>query len=94
MNNIKIAVVGVGNCASSLIQGIHYYRQKASQDAVGLMHWEIGGHSPGDIEVVTAIDIDQRKVGVDVHEAIFSPVGRKNSIGVVRLPIGRHDAAR
>ena len=73
MSNIKIAIVGVGNCASSLIQGIHYYQDKAPQDAIGLMHWEIGGYSPGDIEVVAAFDTDRRKVGVDVHEAIFSP---------------------
>jgi len=73
MDKIKIAIIGIGNCASSLIQGIHYYREKASQDAIGLMHWEIGGYTPGDIEVVMAFDIDQRKVGVDVHEAIFSP---------------------
>jgi len=73
MNKIKIAIVGIGNCASSLIQGIHYYRQKAAQNAVGLMHWEIGGYRPGDLEVVMAFDIDQRKVGVDVHAAIFSP---------------------
>ena len=72
MGNIKIAIVGVGNCASSLIQGIHYYREKTRQDAIGLMHWEIGGYKPGDIEVVVAFDIDKRKVGVDVHEAIFS----------------------
>jgi len=72
MSRIKIAVVGVGNCASSLIQGIHYYREKTSQDMVGLMHWEIGGYKPGDIEVVAAFDTDKRKVGVDVHEAIFS----------------------
>ncbi len=72
MSKIKIAIVGVGNCASSLIQGIHYYREKAPQDAIGLMHWEIGGYTPGDIEVVAAFDIDVRKVGVDVHEAIFS----------------------
>ena len=72
MGNIKIAIVGVGNCASSLIQGIHYYREKTPQDAIGLMHWEIGGYKPGDIEVVAAFDIDKRKVGVDVHEAIFS----------------------
>ena len=72
MGLIKIAIVGVGNCASSLIQGIHYYREKIPQEAVGLMHWEIGGYTPGDIEVVAAIDIDVRKVGVDVHEAIFS----------------------
>ena len=43
MKNIKVAIVGVGNCASSLIQGIHYYRDKSREDAVGLMHWEIGG---------------------------------------------------
>ena len=73
MSKIKIAIVGIGNCASSLIQGIHYYREKDPQDAIGLMHWEIGGYRPGDIEVVAAFDIDQRKVGVDVHEAIFSP---------------------
>ena len=73
MSIIKIAIVGIGNCASSLIQGIHYYREKDPQDAIGLMHWEIGGYRPGDIEVVAAFDIDQRKVGVDVHEAIFSP---------------------
>lgn len=72
MGNIKIAIVGVGNCASSLIQGIHYYREKTPQDAIGLMHWEIGGYKPGDIEVVVAFDIDKRKVGIDVHEAIFS----------------------
>jgi len=72
MNGIKIAIVGVGNCASSLIQGIHYYREKTPQDAIGLMHWEIGGYKPGDVDVVAAFDIDKRKVGVDVHEAIFS----------------------
>lgn len=72
MKNIKIAIVGVGNCASSLIQGIHYYRDKAREDAVGLMHWEIGGFKPGDIDVVAAFDVDRRKVGRDVSEAIFA----------------------
>ena len=72
MNKIKIAIVGVGNCASSLVQGIQYYRDKTSADAIGLMHWKIGGYKPSDIEVVAAFDIDKRKVGVDVHEAIFS----------------------
>ncbi|HHQ42312.1 MAG TPA: inositol-3-phosphate synthase [Chromatiales bacterium] len=70
---IKIAIVGVGNCASSLIQGIHYYRDRSPEEAIGLMHWEIGGYRPGDIEVVCAFDIDRRKVGRDVHEAIFAP---------------------
>jgi len=46
MNKIKIAIVGVGNCASSLIQGIYYYKVKDLQNANGLMHWEIGGYRP------------------------------------------------
>jgi len=69
---IKVAITGIGNCASSLIQGIHYYRDKNPENAIGLMHWEIGGFSPGDIEIVAAFDIDKRKVGQDVHTAIFA----------------------
>jgi len=72
MKKIKIAVVGVGNCASSLLQGIQYYKDKQSDDAIGLMHWEIGGYRPFDIEVVAAFDIDKRKVGQDVSSAIFA----------------------
>jgi myo-inositol-1-phosphate synthase len=71
MKKIKIAIAGIGNCASSLIQGIEYYKDKGSKDAIGLMHWEIGGYRPYDIEVVAAFDIDRRKVGKDVAEAIF-----------------------
>ncbi len=72
MSKIKIAIVGIGNCASSLVQGIHYYQGKNEKDAIGLMHWQIGGYEPGDIEVVAAFDIDVRKVGVDLSEAIFA----------------------
>ncbi|MCP4925285.1 MAG: inositol-3-phosphate synthase, partial [Gammaproteobacteria bacterium] len=72
MSNIKIAIVGIGNCVSSLIQGIHYYRDKNREDAIGLMHYEMNGYKPGDIEVVAAFDIDQRKVGRDVNEAVFA----------------------
>jgi len=72
MSKIKIAIVGVGNCVSSLIQGIHYYREKDPEDAIGLMHYDMNGYKPGDIEVVAAFDVDQRKVGRDVHEAIFA----------------------
>jgi myo-inositol-1-phosphate synthase len=72
MNPIKIAIVGIGNCASALLQGITYYREKSSTDAIGLMHWDIGGYKPYDIEIVAAFDIDQRKVGTDVTEAIFA----------------------
>jgi len=72
MGKIKIAIVGIGNCVSSLIQGIHYYRDKSPQDAIGLMHFEMNGYKPGDVEVVAAFDVDKRKVGQDVHEAIFA----------------------
>ena len=71
-DKIKIAVAGVGNCVCSLIQGIHYYKEQNPEDAIGLMHWAIGGYTPCDIEVVAAFDIDKRKVGKDVNEAIFS----------------------
>jgi myo-inositol-1-phosphate synthase len=72
MGKIKIAIVGIGNCVSSLVQGIHYYRDKSPQDAIGLMHFEMNGYKPGDVEVVAAFDVDKRKVGQDVHEAIFA----------------------
>jgi myo-inositol-1-phosphate synthase len=73
MPTVKVAIIGVGNCASALVQGIHYYRQKNENDAVGLMHWNIGGYRPGDIEVAAAFDIDKRKVGQDISRAVFSP---------------------
>jgi myo-inositol-1-phosphate synthase len=73
MEKIRIAIVGVGNCASSLLQGVAYYAREKASDAIGLMHWEIGGFTPGDIEPVAAFDIDGRKVGLDVSEAIFQP---------------------
>lgn len=72
MDKIKIAIVGIGNCASSLLQGVEYYKSKDKDDAIGLMNWEIGGYKPYDIEVVAAFDIDDRKVGKDVSEAIFA----------------------
>jgi myo-inositol-1-phosphate synthase len=71
MRSIKIGIVGIGNCASSLIQGINYYGHGGGEDAIGLMHWEVGGYKPYDIEVTAAFDIDRRKVGKDVAEAIF-----------------------
>ncbi len=71
MPNINIAIIGVGNCASSLVQGLSYYHQGANQ-TVGLMHWDVGGYRPSDIQVVAAWDVDRRKVGKDVAEAIFA----------------------
>src|SRR5256714_3076044 len=74
MRKIRIAIVGVGNCASSLVQGITFYRGSGvNGSAVGLMHRQIGSYRPGDIEVVAAFDIDRRKVGQDVSRAIFAP---------------------
>ncbi|RUM87922.1 MAG: inositol-3-phosphate synthase [Thermodesulfatator sp.] len=70
---VKLAIVGVGNCASSLVQGIYYYKEKGLDAVQGIMFPEIGGYYPWDVEVVAAWDIDARKVGKDVAEAIFSP---------------------
>ncbi|MCD6452105.1 MAG: inositol-3-phosphate synthase [Acidobacteria bacterium] len=72
---IRIAIAGVGNCASSLIQGIEYYKLKKPTDEdreIGLMHYDLGGYLPEDIEVVAAFDIDKRKVGKPLTEAIYA----------------------
>ena len=73
MNQIKLAIIGVGNCASSLVQGISYYRNKTAEDQIGLSFWDIGGYKPFDVEVVAAFDIDQRKVHQPLAQALFSP---------------------
>src|SRR5262249_26372946 len=74
MRKIRIAIVGVGNCASSLVQGINFYDgSSANGSSIGLMHRHRGGNRPSDIEIVAAFDIDRRKVGLDVSRAIFSP---------------------
>jgi len=68
---IKIAVVGVGNCAAALIEGIEYYRHNPD-DTLGLMHRELGGYEPSDIKVVAAFDIDARKVGRPLEVAVHA----------------------
>ncbi|MBT8345340.1 MAG: inositol-3-phosphate synthase [Desulfofustis sp.] len=73
MTAIRTAIVGLGNCASALIQGINYYRAHGNGHTHGLMHWDLGGYLPTDVEIVAAFDIDSRKVGKDVGEAIFQP---------------------
>jgi myo-inositol-1-phosphate synthase len=71
---IRVAVVGVGNCASSLVQGVHYYRSaKQGQRIPGLMHVELGGYHVRDVEFVAAFDVDKNKVGKDLADAIYSP---------------------
>ena len=76
MGKIPVGIVGVGNCASSLLQGIEFYRapaEGAGDQPVGLMHPDLCGYRPGDIEFVCAFDIDQRKVGRSLDEAVMAP---------------------
>jgi myo-inositol-1-phosphate synthase len=73
MTRIRVAIAGVGNCASALIQGIEYYRSRSDDEHVGLMHVSIGGYRSSDLEIVAAFDIDSRKVGTPLEEAIFAP---------------------
>src|SRR5215813_866413 len=76
MSKIPIAIAGFGNCASSLLQGLEFYRaadQSTAKEHVGLMHYEVGGYRPSDIEVVCAFDVDQRKVGQPLDVAALAP---------------------
>ena len=71
---VRVAVIGVGNCASSLVQGVHYYREAKQDDFVpGLMHINLGGYHIHDVEFSAAFDIDINKVGKDISEAIYAP---------------------
>ncbi len=72
MKKIRLAIAGVGNCASSLVQGLEYYKGRNEGAFSGIMHARIGDWGPGDIEIVAAFDIDRRKVGKRVEEAIFA----------------------
>src|SRR4051812_13480316 len=72
LGTIRVSIIGVGNCASSLVQGVHYYRDAREDDFIpGLMHVNLGGYHVRDIEFSAAIDIDKNKVGKDLGEAIF-----------------------
>ncbi len=72
MRTIALAIAGVGNCASSLLQGIEYYRQRDPGESAGLLHPELGGYRLQDIRIVAAFDVDARKVGRPLEEAIFA----------------------
>jgi myo-inositol-1-phosphate synthase len=73
MSKVKLAIVGVGNCASSLVQGLEYYKDAEPTETVpGLMHVDLGGYHVRDVEIVAAFDVDAKKVGRDVAEAIVS----------------------
>ncbi|MBM4430769.1 MAG: inositol-3-phosphate synthase [Chloroflexi bacterium] len=74
MSKIRVAIIGVGNCASSLVQGVEFYKNAKDDEFVpGLMHVRLGGYHIGDIEFTAAFEIDQNKVGKDLSEAIFAP---------------------
>jgi len=98
---IRVAIIGVGNCASSLVQGVHYYKDinDESKRIPGIMHNVLGGYNISDIEFSAAIDIDARKVGKDLDRAIFAgenntyvfDQGNPNGYGVTVERGMRHD---
>src|SRR5690606_31560598 len=71
-NKIRVAIVGVGNCASALVQGVKYYLNERSDVIPGIGYGNIGGYYPGDITFTCAFDVDERKIGRPLKEAIFS----------------------
>jgi len=79
MSKVKVAIAGVGNCASSLVQGVEYYREAdPGQNVPGLMHVKLGGYHVGDLKFVAAFDVDSAKVGTDLSKAIFA--GHNNTV--------------
>jgi myo-inositol-1-phosphate synthase len=84
-DRVRVAIIGVGNCASAFVQGVHYYRDAdPTQSVPGLMHVDLGGYHVGDIEFTAAFDIDADKVGKDLGEAIWS--GQNNTIKFGEVP--------
>ena len=84
-SSVRVAIVGVGNCASALVQGVHYYADaEPDTDVPGLMHIELGGYHVSDLEFVAAFDVDAKKVGRDLAEAIVAPPN--NTIQFAQVP--------
>src|SRR5215471_6687608 len=92
MRKVRVAIIGVGNCAAALVQGVHFYRSAPEQGFVpGLMRPRLGGYHVGDIEFSAAFDIDERKVGRDLAEAILaSPNNTVQFADVPRLDVPVH----
>src|SRR6186997_3213149 len=85
MSSVRVAIVGVGNCASSLVQGVEYYKDADPQSRVpGLMHVQFGDYHVRDVEFVAAFDVDAKKVGSDVAEAILA--SENNTIKICDVP--------
>ena len=84
---VRVAIIGVGNCASSFVQGVHYYKDADPSEPVpGLMHVDLGGYHVRDIEFTAAFDIDADKVGKDLSEAIFAGQNNTLKLGDGKLP--------
>ena len=84
-NKVRVAIVGVGNCASSLVQGVQYYKDADENSTVpGLMHVKFGGYHVRDVEFVAAFDVDAKKVGFDLSDAIFA--SENNTIKIADVP--------
>ena len=82
---VRVAIVGVGNCANSFVQGVEYYKDAdPTQEVPGLMHVDLGGYHVSDIEFTAAFDIDGEKVGKDLGQAIWS--GQNNTIKFADVP--------
>ena len=91
---VRVAIVGVGNCASSLVQGVHYYRDAADDEFVpGLMHVNLGGYHVRDIEFVAAFDIDNEKVGKDLSRRSSAARTTRSSSPTCRTRASRCSAA-
>src|SRR5437868_12550834 len=84
-DKVRVAIIGVGNCANSFVQGVHYYRDADPAESVpGLMHVDLGGYHVSDIEFSAAFDVDSDKVGRDLSEAIHG--GQNNTVRFADVP--------
>ena len=82
LGRIRVAIAGVGNCASAIVQGVHYYAEHGEDD--GMTYWSVGGYTPNDIEFVAAFDVSSRKVGKDLSKAVFE--APNNTLKITDLP--------
>ncbi len=93
MGSVRVAIVGVGNCASSLVQGVEYYKDADPSGTVpGLMHVKFGEYHVGDVEFVAAFDVDDKKVGKDLSEAINA--SENNTIKITDVPFANVEVQR
>ncbi|HEY3970654.1 MAG TPA: inositol-3-phosphate synthase, partial [Solirubrobacteraceae bacterium] len=84
-DKVRVAIIGVGNCASAFVQGVHYYKDADPNELVpGLMHVDLGGYHVRDIEFTAAFDIDSTKVGKDLGQAIWA--GQNNTMKFAKVP--------